>query len=94
MNRDERLHSIVSRIVNIETQRRELAEDVKEIKQEAKSAGYPPKAFALLLKQALETDKQRSEREEAEARLEEMKAAIGGIADLPLGVAALERAVA
>lgn len=45
-----RLKSIVDRIENLEAQRKELGDDVKEIKQEALSAGFDMKAIGTILK--------------------------------------------
>jgi len=45
-----RLKSIVDRIENLETERKGLAEDIKDIKKEAKSAGFDMSAISTILK--------------------------------------------
>jgi uncharacterized protein (UPF0335 family) len=94
MNRDERLASIVERIVNLENEKRGCAEDIKEIYLEAKSAGYDVPALRIVVKHAIESDAKRSKRQTAEEIAASMMAALGMLGDTPLGVAALERAVA
>lgn len=46
----ERLLSIVERIERIEEERKGLAEDIKEIYQEAKSANFDTKAISTIIK--------------------------------------------
>ena len=86
---DQRLLSIVERVERLEEEKRGLAADIKDIYAEAKSAGYTPAIIRLLVK---ERRMDEAERQEREALLETYRAALGGIADLPLGVAAMEAA--
>jgi uncharacterized protein (UPF0335 family) len=91
MNRDERLASIVERIVNLENGKREAAEDIKEVFAEAKSAGYDVPALRIVVKHTIESDAKRAKRQTAEEIAASMMAALGMLSDMPLGRAALER---
>lgn len=52
------LRSITERINNLEDQRRDLGDDIKEIYQEAKSNGYDVKALrAVIKRQRADADK-------------------------------------
>lgn len=46
----DRLKSIIDRIERLEEERKVLADDVKDIKKEAKSAGYDMSAISAILK--------------------------------------------
>lgn len=46
----ERLKSVIDRIENLEGERKELASDIKDIKAEAKGAGFDVKAINDILK--------------------------------------------
>ena len=83
-----RLKSIVERIENLETQKRDLSSDIKDIYTEAKSAGFDPKIIRALV---AERRKDAEEVETLATLLETYRKALAGLADLPLGVAALER---
>lgn len=84
----QRLLSIIERIERLEEERKALAEDVKDIYREAKSAGYDVPTIRLLIKRRAEDAAKRQERE---ALLETYLAALGQLADTPLGNAALGR---
>ena len=86
---DQRLLSIIERFERLASEIADLRTDQKEIMSEAKSAGYDPKIIRALIKERAEDENKRAERE---ALLETYRAALGGIADLPLGVAAMEAA--
>lgn len=92
MNRDERLASLVERLTNLETEKRERSEDIKEVYGEAKSAGYDVPALRIVVKRSLEADDKKRKRLTAEEIAASMMAALGMIGDLPLGQAAIERA--
>lgn len=90
---DDRLASIVNRITLLSEAISDFKSDVKDIYQEAKSAGYDLKAIRIVVKRRLESDDQRAAREAAEAEAEQMEAALGMLgmlADTPLGIAARE----
>ncbi len=91
MNRDERLASLVERLTNLETEKRESAEDIREVLKEAASAGYDVPALRIVVKRALEADDKKKKRETAEEIAASMMVALGMIGDLPLGQAAIER---
>lgn len=84
----KRLLSIIERIEALETERKNLAEDVKDIYREAKSAGYDAPTIRLIIKRRAEDE---AKREEREALLEIYLNALGQLADTPLGNAAMGR---
>ena len=84
----KRLLSIIERIERLEEERKALAEDVKDIYREAKSAGYDVPTIRLLIKRRAEDATKRAEQE---ALLETYLAALGPLGDTPLGNAALGR---
>ena len=70
----DRLRSIVERIERLEEERKALANDIKDIYAEAKSAGFDPK----VLRQLIRIRKQESaEVEEQETLLELYRRALG-----------------
>lgn len=85
------LKSYVERLVRLHEEKRNLAEDIKELFQEVKSAGFVPKQVRAVVKAAMETDEERGKRLAHEENVEMMKAALGMLSDLPLGTAAVER---
>ncbi len=90
-NTDQRLRSVVDRIVRLEEERAGLGNDIKEIYAEAKSAGYDVPALRIVVKRAREDAEKRQKRETAEQIAESMLAALGEYAETPLGQAAIER---
>lgn len=84
----QRLLSIIERIERLEEDRKALGEDVKDIYKEAKSAGFDAPTIRMLIKHRAED---AAKREEREALLETYLAALGQLADTPLGKAATER---
>ena len=84
----KRLLSIIERIEALEAEKKNLAEDVKDIYREAKSAGFDAPTIRLIIKRRAEDE---AKREEREALLETYLAALGQLADTPLGKAATER---
>lgn len=89
---DQRLLSIVERIVRLEEEKRGLARDIADIMKEAKSAGYDPKAVKIIARRRGEDADQRKKREETEQSVEIMIAALGDFATSALGQAAVSRA--
>lgn len=83
----ERLQSFVQRLERLHDEKQEVADQITDVMKEAKSEGFdlPTIREILRLRRMKPTD--RSEREEL---LEVYKAALGMLADLPLGVAAVE----
>lgn len=84
----KRLLSIIERIEALEAEKKNLAEDVKDIYKEAKSAGFNAPTIRLIIKRRAEDE---AKREEREALLEIYLNALGQLADTPLGNAAMGR---
>lgn len=82
----KRLLSIIERVERLEEERKALQADIKDIYTEAKSAGYDVPTIRLLIKRRAED---AAKREEREALLETYLAALGQLADTPLGQAAM-----
>lgn len=89
---DQRLLSIVERIVRLEEERKALGSDIKDIYAEAKSAGYDAKALRQVVKRQAEDADKRRAREEVEQTVDLMLAALGDFATSALGQAAVSRA--
>lgn len=87
-NSHGQLKAIVERIERLETDKAAIATDIKEVYSEAKANGFDAKILRKLI--ALRK-KEAAEREEEQSLLEVYMSALGMIADLPLGQAALER---
>ena len=89
-NTDERAVKFRERLINLETEKRGLAEDIKELGVEMKSAGLTTieiSGIKLAVKRHFETADKRIRRE----AIEDVAESLGQLADLPLGTAALER---
>ena len=86
---NNQLKEIVERIERIEDQRASLAEDVKDVLLEAKSIGFDVKIIKKLL--AMRKKDPEDIRQEQEL-LDTYMAALGMLADTPLGQAALRSA--
>lgn len=84
----KRLLSIIERIEALEAEKKNLAEDVKDIYREAKSAGFDAPTIRLIIKRRAEDE---AKREEREALLEIYLNALGQLADTPLGNSAMGR---
>lgn len=85
---DQRLVSIVERIVRLEEERRGLSDDIKDVVKEAKSAGYDVKAIRAVVKRQMEDSSAADERRRVEAERDLMLAALGEFVNTPLGQAA------
>jgi uncharacterized protein (UPF0335 family) len=59
----ERLRSIVDRIERLEEEKRELASDIKDVMQEAKSAGFDTKTVREVLRRRRMDPAEREERD-------------------------------
>lgn len=82
------LRAIIERIEAIEAERSSLAADVKEIFAEARGNGFDAKIIRkIVAMRKLDADKRREEAEILKIYLD----ALGMIADLPLGAAAVRR---
>jgi uncharacterized protein (UPF0335 family) len=84
----DQLRAYIERIEREEEAKREIAEGIKEIYTELKSAGFDAKAVRKIVSiRRMDKDK----RAEEEAILETYMASLGMLAELPLGRAAIER---
>ena len=71
---DERLQLLIDRIERLESEKRGISEDIKDVYGEAKSVGYDVK----ILRQVIKLRKMRAdERQEMEAVLEAYMTALG-----------------
>lgn len=82
------LRDLVARIERLEEEKATLSGDIREVYQEAKSAGFDVK---ILRKVISLRKKEAAEREEEQSMLEVYLEALGMLSDTPLGQAALER---
>lgn len=82
------LKSLVERIERLEEEKATIAGDIKGIYAEAKANGFDTK---ILRKVIALRKKEAAEREEETSMLELYMSALGMLADLPLGEAALKR---
>ena len=90
-NRRHRCRSaavLVDRIERLEEERKSLGSDIKEIYQEAASAGFDCKVLRRLIKDRRQDP---AELEEQEVLLDIYRRALGQMADTPLGEAAIRR---
>jgi uncharacterized protein (UPF0335 family) len=78
----ERLASFIERLEKLDEEKRVIAEDMRDVLTEAKSAGYDPAALRSILKMRREDAQKRREREET---LDVYLHALGQLADTPLG---------
>jgi len=82
------LHQIISRIEKLEDEKSTIGLDIKEVYAEAKSMGFDPK---IIRKVVSIRAKDAAKRAEEEALLDSYMAALGMLADTPLGQAAIQR---
>jgi uncharacterized protein (UPF0335 family) len=82
------LKSLVDRIERLEDEKAVLSADIKAVYDEAKANGFDVK---ILRKVISLRKKEAAAREEEQSMLEVYMSALGMLADLPLGQAALER---
>lgn len=83
------LDGYISEIERWEVQKKEIADDISEIYASAGEAGFDTKALRHIVRvRKADRDKQAA----LESAVEVYKQALGMIADLPLGQAAIERA--
>lgn len=85
----DQLKAFVERLERLHDERKSLAEDIKDVFAEAKGNGFDVKALRKII--ALRKQ-DADERREHEAIVDLYMQALGMLADLPLGRAAIERA--
>ena len=90
-NVNARLRSIVERIENLEASKAEIASDIKDVYAESKGAGFDTKAIRAIIRMRKQDAQKLAEEETI---LQTYMHALGMLADLPLGQAAIERATA
>jgi uncharacterized protein (UPF0335 family) len=87
-HRKNQIKSFVERIERLEIEKAETASDIRDIYSEAHSTGYDTKALRTIIKMRKQD---ADERAEQEAILDVYLHALGMLADLPLGQAAVKR---
>jgi uncharacterized protein (UPF0335 family) len=85
----DQLKSIIERIERLEEEKKAIAEDIRDVYTEAKGNGYDVKAMRTIVRMRKQD---ANERAEQETILETYMHALGMLADLPLGQAALKKA--
>lgn len=90
-NSAEQLRSVIERIERLEEEKKGIADDIKDIYSEAKGNGFDVKALRAIVRLRKQDE---AKRKEHEALVDTYKNALGMLADLPLGQAAIERAAA
>lgn len=85
----DQLRLLIERVERLEDEKRGISEDIRDVYAEAKAVGYDPKIMRQIVR---ERRLDASERAERDALLETYKAALGMLADTPLGEAAMRRA--
>lgn len=88
---NNQLKAIVERIERLEEEKKTISDDIRDVYAEAKGNGFDTKILRKLIAMR-KLDAQK--RAEAEAILETYMQALGMLADLPLGKAAIKRATA
>ena len=89
MTKNNQLEALVSRIEKLEEEKAAIAEDIKEVYSEAKNNGFDTK----ILKQVIAIRKKGAQTAaEEKALLASYMDALGMLADLPLGKAAIKSA--
>lgn len=85
----DRLRSFVERVERLEEERRDIAEQIRDVKAEAKGEGFDLRTLNEVLKLRRMKPHDRIERQEL---LDIYMHALGMLADMPLGQAAMQRA--
>lgn len=82
------LRSIVERIERLEDEKKDIADQIRDVYAEAKAEGFDTKIIRQLISIR---KKEPKVREEEQSVLEVYMSALGMIADLPLGQYAMQR---
>lgn len=83
----KKLRQYIEQVENLEAEKKGIAEDIRDKYLEAKGQGFDPKIMRKMIKLRKQTD---SERAEEEALIATYMAALGLLADTPLGEFAME----
>lgn len=89
-NAGDEKRPLLQRRITLEQEKRDVQAAVRDLKTEAKSAGFSKeeiRAIELACRRHFETDEARIKRRE----VEDIAEALGAYADTPLGAAAVER---
>lgn len=89
-NQDTRALAFKERLTRLETERRDIAESIRDMSKEMKGVGLTADEVAgvkLAVRRSFETADAKAKRE----TVEEFASALGDFADLPIGRAAVER---
>lgn len=86
---DNHLKSFVERLERLEEEKAALASDIRDVYAEAKGSGFDVKAMRAVMRLR---KMDAAERQKRDAILEIYLHALGMLADMPLGQAAIERA--
>ena len=87
----DQLKAIVERIEHLEDEKSGISSDIRDVFAEAKGNGFDVKALRAIIKMRKQDADKRAEHD---AMVKLYQHALGMLADLPLGRAALERASA
>lgn len=90
--RNDKEAEVVELLTALMQQRADIAEQMSEVKQQAKDDGLNVKLLMTVAKLALETPEQRENRRALDEAVQELAIRLGILSDLPLGMAAQERA--
>ncbi|MDI3563536.1 DUF2312 domain-containing protein [Bradyrhizobium sp. Arg816] len=85
----DQLKSIIERIERLEEEKKAISDDIRDIYAESKGNGYDVKALRAIVRMRKQDPNERAEQETI---LETYMHALGMLADLPLGQAALKKA--
>lgn len=86
-NAKEQLKSFVERIERLEEEKKTIADDIKDVYGEAKGNGFDTKAIRFIVRRRKADQEKQAE---LEAIVDVYMHALGMLADLPLGTAAIE----
>lgn len=84
----DQLRSVIERIEQLEEEKKSIADDIRDVYAEAKGNGFDVKALRAIVRRR-KADQQKLA--EQEAVIETYMAALGDLADTPLGQAAVAR---
>lgn len=87
----KQLQSFVDRLYERETEKQAVAQDIRDIKVEIKEAGMNPAALSAIVKEKLRDAEKAAKAADLAETIDQYKAALGLLSDLPLGQAAVDK---
>lgn len=90
-NSKEQIRAFVERVERLEEEKKAIADDIRDVYAEAKGNGFDVKALRTIVRLRKQD---ANERAEQQAIIDTYMHALGMLADLPLGQAAIERVAA